>query len=46
MSSCARGGHELWWTLEAGDAPAVLGLLPGFIADRSRVVEVTEVTIP
>jgi hypothetical protein len=46
MSSCAKGGHELWWTLEAGNAPAALAQLPGFIADRSEAIEVSEVRIP
>jgi hypothetical protein len=46
MSSCAKGGHELWWTLEAPDAPAALAQLPAFIAERSDATEVSDVRIP
>jgi hypothetical protein len=46
MSSCAKGGHELWWTLEAQDAPAALAQLPAFIAERSDATEVSDVRIP
>ena len=46
MSSCAKGGHELWWTLEADDAPGALAQLPAFLAERSRAIEVSEVRIP
>jgi hypothetical protein len=46
MSSCAKGGHELWWTLEAPDGPAALAQLPPFIAERSDATEVSEVLIP
>jgi hypothetical protein len=46
VSSCAKGGHELWWTVEAGDASQALSQLPAYVADRTAVVEVSEVPIP
>jgi hypothetical protein len=44
--SCASGGHELWWDVEAGDEQAALALLPRFVAERSRAARVREVPIP
>lgn len=46
LSSCIDGGHELWWTVEAADEAAALAQLPPYVADRTRVSEVTEVPIP
>ena len=46
MSSCAKGGHELWWTVEASDAATALAQLPAYIAERSEATEVSEVRIP
>lgn len=45
-SSCAFGGHELWWSVAASDASAALELLPPFVARRTQVVRVGQVTIP
>lgn len=44
--TCVTGGHELWWQIEAESAQAALRQLPEFLADRTRVVEVTETPIP
>jgi hypothetical protein len=46
LASCASGGHRLFWTVEAGDEPAALSQLPPFIAERTEISEVSEVTIP
>jgi len=46
FGSCATGGHELWWTVEAGDAAAALGQLPAYVADRTAVEAVSEVPLP
>jgi hypothetical protein len=45
-SSCRDGDHELWWTVEADDAPAALAQLPPFVAARAEAIRVNEVTIP
>ncbi len=45
-SSCAKGGHMLWWTVEAETAPDALSQLPDYVAERTDVVEVSEVPIP
>jgi hypothetical protein len=37
--------HETWWTVEASDADAALGLLPPYVRERTRVREVSELTI-
>lgn len=46
LASCRSGGHEIWWTVEAGDPPAALGYLPHFVAERTEAIEVNEVLIP
>ena len=46
VASCAWGGHEIWWDLEApGDADA-LGLLPRYVAERTTAIPVGDVRIP
>jgi hypothetical protein len=46
VASCAWGGHEIWWDLEAaGDADA-LGLLPRYVAERTTAIQVGDVVIP
>jgi hypothetical protein len=45
-SSCAQGGHGIWWTVEAEDAEAALALLPPFVAARTKVELVSLVPIP
>ena len=44
--TCALGGHELWWEVETGDDAEALALLPPYVAERTRVVEITDVPIP
>ena len=43
--SCATGGHQWWWAVEAADARAALAL-PSFVAIRTEVDQVTEVSLP
>ena len=45
-STCLAGGHAIWWTVEAPDAPAALALLPRFVAERTTPTAVREVDIP
>jgi hypothetical protein len=45
-SSCAWGGHEIWWDLEAADEAEALGHLPPYVADRTVAVRVGRVAIP
>ena len=35
VGSCAWGGHELWWDLEADSDADALGLLPRHVAERT-----------
>ena len=46
IGTCRDGGHRLWWTVDAEDPDAALGLLPGYLAQRTEVVRVTDVAIP
>ena len=46
LGSCARGGHRLWWTVEAADEPSALALLPYYVAQRTTAEEVKEVPVP
>ena len=46
VGTCDRGGHELWWLVDAPSAGAALAQLPPWLAARTRVVEVTDVPIP
>jgi hypothetical protein len=46
LGSCAEGGHSLWWTVEASSSKEALAQLPGFVAERTEVSEVSEVAIP
>lgn len=46
LSSCASGGHEIWWQVEADSPPAALDLLPSFVAERTDATRVSEVDIP
>jgi hypothetical protein len=44
--SCLFGGHQLWWDVEADSAEAALALLPPYVAERTVVNTVGEVSIP
>jgi hypothetical protein len=46
LASCASGGHRLFWTVQAEDGESALSQLPPFVAERTEVSEVREVTIP
>jgi hypothetical protein len=46
LSSCVRGGHRLYWFVEADDASAALAQLPPFVAERTEATEVREVPVP
>ena len=46
IGTCADGGHQLWWTVEAADESAALAQLPAFVAERTDVQKIKEVQIP
>jgi hypothetical protein len=46
VASCATGGHEIWWDLEARDAADALGHLPHFVAERTKAIPIGEIEIP
>src|SRR4051812_47404452 len=46
VSSCSKGGHMVWWTVEASDEHAALAQLPDYVADRPAAVEVAAVPTP
>ena len=45
-SSCAAGGHEIWWLVEAATAQDALALLPHYVAQRTTAVPIGVVEIP
>jgi hypothetical protein len=46
LASCHTGGHEIWWTVDAGSEADALRLLPYYVAERTTVTSVSEVQIP
>ena len=46
VASCASGGHEIWWDVDAGSADDALAQLPGFVAQRTDAIQVGEIEIP
>jgi hypothetical protein len=46
LSSCVRGGHRLYWFVEADDVATALAFLPQFVAERTEATEVREVALP
>jgi hypothetical protein len=46
LASCLTGRHTVCWTLRAESRADAHGLLPAFVAARTEVVEVREITIP
>lgn len=46
LASCASGGHAIWWTVEAETEADALKLLPPYVAKRTTIARVSEVTIP
>ena len=45
-STCLAGGHAIWWLVEAADGEHALSLLPSYVAERTRQIEVRTVQIP
>lgn len=45
-ASCADGGHRLLWTVEATTSADALAQLPPWLAERTRVEQVSEVALP
>jgi hypothetical protein len=46
FASCAAGGHEVWWIVDAASPAEALDLLPHYVAQRSTVVPIRRVQIP
>jgi hypothetical protein len=46
LATCRRGGHQLWWCVEAADPDAALALLPAYVADRTEAVPVDQLRVP
>jgi hypothetical protein len=46
FASCAAGGHDIWWVVDAGSPAEALALLPFYVAQRSTAVPVRKVQIP
>jgi len=46
IATCLEGAHSIWWRVEAADLDHALALLPSWVAERTTVVAVSEVTIP
>jgi hypothetical protein len=46
VSSCAIGGHRIFWVVDARDSGSALAQLPEWLAARTIVSEVSEVRIP
>lgn len=46
VSSCAFGGHLVWWDVEAAGVGEALALLPDFVATRTHAVRVEDQVMP
>ena len=46
VATCAVGGHRIFWLVQASDADSAVRQLPEWLAERTVVSEVSEVTIP
>ena len=46
VASCRSGGHEIWWTVDAGSDAEALALLPFYVAERTTAIPVSDVEIP
>jgi hypothetical protein len=46
IGSCLSGGHEIWWELEAASADEALDHLPGYVADRTEAIRISQVQVP
>lgn len=45
QSTCAFGGHEVWWAVAAETERAALANLPAYVAGRTLAVRVADVEI-
>lgn len=45
-STCAFGGHEIWWSVTAATDREALALLPKYVADRTLTIRCCEVDVP
>ena len=46
LASCAAGGHEIWWVVDAASEQAARDLLPHYVAQRCTVIPVRTVATP
>lgn len=46
FASCAAGGHEVWWVVDARSEEEALALLPHYVAQRASVSAIRRVRIP
>ena len=46
LGSCLSGRHEIWWELEASSEREALARLPGYVAERTQAIQVSEVHVP
>jgi hypothetical protein len=46
LGSCRSGGHEIWWTVDAGSEEDARRLLPFYVAQRTTISSVSSVEIP
>lgn len=46
FASCAAGGHEIWWFVEADSEEKALALLPHYVAQRCTVTPIRKIHIP
>jgi hypothetical protein len=44
-STCAFGGHEIWWTVTAETEQRAVAKLPTYVARRTLAVRVADVEI-
>jgi hypothetical protein len=44
-STCAFGGHEIWWSVTAESEQSALANLPTYVAGRTLAVRVADVEI-
>ena len=46
VASCASGGHEIWWDVEAPSAADAIRHLPRYVAERTEAIRIGEIEIP
>ncbi len=46
LATCRRGGHDLWWVVDAEDEEEALAQLPRYVAERTEAVRVDRVPVP